>query len=222
MIQTLRRIILLAMLSLFLPWLAACSGEQSETTANLERRAGEPLDAIARVGDQVITFSEINTMINSAAIVGLSMPELGSPERDTVRITLLDKLITANLLYLDAMQKGVDQNPEYQQAVEHFRNGILANLYRSKYLVGEIEVTEQDIDKFYKSNIVAGTELTEELKAGIEATIRKSRVKVRTSTMRERLREGHKSVIKVSDLDPGDDQVRSDDDVLAELDLRRR
>lgn len=218
MIQTLRRIILLAMLSLFLPWLAACSGEQSETTANLERRAGEPLDAIARVGDQVITFSEINTMINSAAIVGLSMPELGSPERDTVRITLLDKLITANLLYLDAMQKGVDQNPEYQQAVEHFRNGILANLYRSKYLVGAIEVTEQDIDKFYKSNIVAGTELTEELKAGIEATIRKSRVKVRTSTMRERLREGHKSVIKVSDLDPGDDQVRSDDDVLAELD----
>ena len=39
-----------------------------------EEKVGEPLDVIARVGDQTITFTEINTMINSAAIVGLSMP----------------------------------------------------------------------------------------------------------------------------------------------------
>jgi len=226
---------LLATLLLLLPVLGACSGEQSEaaetgssaTTAEKAdaaitpkpgRSSGEPLDTIARVGDQVITFRDINTMINSAAIVGLSMPELGSPERDTVRITLLDKLISANLLYLDALDKGVDRNPEYQQAVESFRNAILANLYRSKVLVGEVEVSDQDIEAFYKQNISEETELSDELKAGIEASIRKNRVKERTSTMRERLREGHKSVIKVSDLDPGDDQVRSDDDVLAELD----
>jgi len=235
MTKFVRRIILLAKVSLLLPWLVACSGEQSETAASSQsatvqsqaatgidaqpgRRAGEPLDTIARIGDQVITFHEINTMINSAAIVGLSMPELGSPERDTVRITLLDKLISANLLYLDAVKKGIDQDPEYQQAIKQFKDAILASLYRSKVLVGEIEVTEQDIDDFYKNNIVAETELTDELKAGIEATIRKDRVKARTATMRERLREGHKSSIIVSDLDPADDQVRSNDDVLAELD----
>jgi len=225
--ELVRGITLLATLSLLLPWLGACSGDQSETaasspsagmTAKQQRREGEPLDTIARVGDQVITFHEINTMINSAAIVGLSMPELGSPERDTVRITLLDKLITANLLYLDAKQKGVDKNPEYQQAVEHFRDGILVNLYRSKVLVGEIEVSDQDIEEFARANFVADAELTDELRAGIEATIRKNRVKERTSTMRKRLREGHQSKIVVSDLDPADDQVRSDDDVLAELD----
>jgi len=220
---------------LFLLGLGACSGESTGETggqpANMAEEtvapapgapasatADEPLGVIARVGDQAITFNEINTMINSAAIVGLSMPELGSPERDTVRITLLDKLISANLLYLDALQKGLDQEPEYQQTVEQFRDGILANLYRSKVLVGNIDVTEQDIKDFYDNNIVAGTELSEELKAGIEATIRKNRVKERTATMRERLREGHKSAINVTDLDPEDDQVRSDDDVLAELD----
>jgi peptidyl-prolyl cis-trans isomerase C len=209
------------------PWLAACSGEQSETaasstsagtTAKPHRKEGEPLDTIARVGDQVITFSEINTMMNSAAIVGLSMPELGSPERDTVRITLLDKLITANLLYLDAKKKDVDKDPEYQQAIEGFRNGILANLYRSKVLVGEVEVSDQDVEAFYSKNISAETPLSDELRAGIEAKIRKERIKERTSTMRERLREGHESSIIVSDLDPADDPVRSDDDVLAELD----
>ena len=221
--QIVRGITLLTVFSL-LPWLFACSGEQSgttetiETTKQPERKQGEPLDTIARVGDQVITFSEINTMLNSSAIVGLSMPELGSPERDTVRVTLLDKMISANLIYLDALQKGIDQDPGYQQALESFRDAVLANLYRSKYLVGEIEISEQDINEYYKNNIVTGTEFTEELKAGIEASIRKNRVKERTATMREGLREGHKSVIKVSDLDPGDDQVRSEDDVLAELD----
>jgi len=157
-------------------------------------------------------------MINSAAIVGLSMPELGSPERDTVRITLLDKLISANLLYLDAVNKGVDQDPGYQQDIQRFRDAILTNLYRSKYLVGDIEVTDQEIEDFYNTNIVAGTEFSDELKMGIEATIRKQRLKERTATMRERLREGHKTAINVTDLDPGDDQVRSENDVVAELD----
>jgi peptidyl-prolyl cis-trans isomerase C len=186
--------------------------------ATASTTAGEPPGVIARVGDQVITFREINTMINSAAIVGLSMPELGSPERDTVRITLLDKLITANLLYLDALQKGVDEDPEYQQAIEQFHDGTLARLYRSKVLIGDIEVTGQDIQDFYDNNIVEGTELTEDLKAGIEATIRKNRMKERIASSRERLRQGHEAAINVTDLDPEDDPVRSDHEALAELD----
>ena len=80
---------------------------------------------------------------------------------------MLDKLISANLLYLDALQQGVDQDPDYQQAVQQFRDSILANLYRSRYLVGEIEVTDQEIDDFYQNNIVAGTELTDEHRLGI-------------------------------------------------------
>lgn len=229
MILKLRKTAQLVTLAMPLLWLGACSNDTSDTveanttakagiSAGTGRREGEPMDVIARVGDQAITFNEINTMINSAAIVGLSMPELGSPDRDTVRLTLLDKLITANLLYLDAIQKGVDKEPEYQQTVESFRDAILANLYRSKYLVGEIKVSKQDIDDFYKSRIIDGTELSDELTAGIEATIRKERVNERTSTMRERLREGHKSVIAVSDLDPAEDQIRSDDDEVASLD----
>jgi peptidyl-prolyl cis-trans isomerase C len=233
MTRILRRNKLLVTLFLLLPSLGACTDEAAEVTAAadneqtravaatdtaVETAASKQMDVIAKVGDQTITFGEINTMINSAAIVGLSMPELGSPERDTVRITLLDKLISANLLYLDAVQKGVDQEPEYQQAIEGFRDAVLANLYRSKVLVGDIEVTEPDIEDFYNNNIIEGTELSDELRAGIEATIRKKRVKERTSTMRTRLREGHETAINVTDLDPGDDQVRSVDDVVAELD----
>jgi len=211
---------------MFLPWLGACSDEPAGEASDSDQAAdsasatdaGEPPGVIARVGDQTITFHEINTMMNSAAIVGLSMPELGSPERLTVRITLLDKLISGNLLYLDALQKGIDQDPEYQQDVGRFRDAILSNLYRTRVLVGDVEVTEQDIQDFYKQNIVEGTEFTEELRAGIEATIRKKRMKQRTANMRERLRKGHETAINVTELDPAEDQVRSDSDVVAELD----
>jgi len=92
--------------------LVACSGESADNANAKDSQAGsradatstvapkdEPPGVIARVGDQLITFNDINTMINSSPIVGLSLPELGSPERDTVRITLLDKMISANLLY---------------------------------------------------------------------------------------------------------------------------
>ena len=59
-------------------------------------------DVIARVGDQAISFNLINTMLNSSAVVGVSVPALGTPERDTSRIVVIDKVISANLLYLDA------------------------------------------------------------------------------------------------------------------------
>jgi hypothetical protein len=224
---------LLLSLLLSLPWLGACAAESTDSSASGEVKqaqeeaaAGpeetpdddEILGVVARVGDQRITFRDINTMINSAAIVGLSMPELGSPERDVVRITLLDKMISANLLYLDALEKGVDKDPEYQQAMQYFSDGVLATLYRSKILVGDIEVSDEDIQTFYKESIVPGTELSEEVRLGIEATIRKDRVNNRTATMRERLREGHQVDIIVTELDPGDDQVRDERDVVAQLD----
>ena len=62
-------------------------------------------DVIARVGDQKITFHDLNTLLNSSAVVGLSIPALGTPERDTVRIALLDKFVDANLIYLDALKQ---------------------------------------------------------------------------------------------------------------------
>ena len=83
--------------------LAACSDQSSTADQNkaaVSENAKIATDVIARVGDQVITFSEINTLLNSAAVVGLSIPALGTPERDTVRIALLDKFVDASLIYL--------------------------------------------------------------------------------------------------------------------------
>lgn len=179
---------------------------------------GAPTDAVAQVGDQYITFSYINTMLNSSAIVGLSVPTFGTPERDQVRLTLLDKMISANLLYLDALKKGVDNSPEYQQDIQRFADAVLASVYKNNYVAGEIQVTEQEVQDYFDKHIAAGTEFSEEVKAGIEASLRKRKFQAKMAALSATLREGVKVVIYEKELNPDEDEVRSADDVIASID----
>jgi parvulin-like peptidyl-prolyl isomerase len=188
--------------------------QPAATAANSE----EPADVIARVGDQAITFSEINTMLNSSAVVGVSIPAIGTPQRDTVRITLLDKVVSANLLYLDALKRGVDKDPTYRAALDKFTDGILIVLYRERYLSDQIEVSEEEIQAYYEENITPGTEMTPELRSVLEASIRRNKVREQVGQMRARLREGVKVELNDAELDPLKDAERADDAVLATID----
>ena len=182
---------------------------------------GLPPDAVASVGDQVIRFSQLNTLLNSSPVVGLSIPALGTPERNQVMVGLLDKAISANLLYLDAVRQSKDQDPAYRQELQAFSDGIIGGLYRAKYLVGDIEVTPEEVDAFYAEQIVAGTEMTDRLRTGIEATIRKSKFKARTEDIRERLREGIEVTVHEDNLDVSEDALRDDADLVAEYGDRK-
>ena len=175
-------------------------------------------DIIARVGDQVITFSEINITMNSAPVIGMSMPSLGTAERDTLRVTFLDNYITSDLLYLDALKQGVDKDADYQSDMEGFSDSILAALYRQKDLIGDIEVSDAEVQDYFKSNIMPGTEFTEEVRMAIGASIRKNKFKARTATMRSSLREGVDVVVHEQELNPEDDEVRADSAVVASID----
>ena len=180
-----------------------------------------PDDVIATVGDQHITFSEINTMLNSSAIVGLSIPALGTPERDTVRITLLDKMISANLIYLDARRKGLDKDPVYLADIENFSDSLLATLYQTQHVTNSITVTDEDINAFLKANFAAGTELTDDIRRIIEATLRKQRFQAQSATQRIRLREGVDIRIVEAEQDPAEDAVREDAETIATIDGRQ-
>jgi hypothetical protein len=179
--------------------------------------ANEPEDAIARVGDQTITFTQLNTLLNSAAVVGLSVPALGTPERNTVMVTMLDKAISVDLLYLDALKRGKGDDPGYREELQAFSDGILAGLYRARHLVGEVEVTAEEVNEFFEKDITPGTEMTERVRTAIEASIRKEKFKQRTADMSQRLREGIRVVARTENLEPTEDALRSDDDVIAEV-----
>jgi len=174
-------------------------------------------DVIAKVGDQSITFGEINTLLNSSAVVGLSIPALGTPERDTVRITLLDKFISANLLYLDALKQGMDQDPVYQKEVTRFSDAILAGRYRDLHLVGDVSVTEEQIQAAFKAKPAPGAELTEQTRLQIESRLRKAERQARLTAAQQALREEVELKVYQANLDPAGDAARADSTPLAKV-----
>ncbi len=187
-------------------------------------RAGESAqaathgDVIARVGDQVITFNQINTMLNSSAVVGVSVPALGTPERDTARIVVLDKVVSANLLYLDALRLGLDKEPAYQRAMHEFSDGMLGSLYQRQIMAGEIPVSEQDVQAFFEETMVPGTEMSDDLHTQIEATLRKRKLHERLAAQRAALRTGHEIDVFTGNLDPAVADAQTDAAVVAKID----
>jgi len=177
-----------------------------------------PTDIIARVGDQPITFNQIEIMLNSSGVIGMNIPPPGTPERNRVRIELLDKIVSANLLYLDALDKGVDKNAVYQHEVEQFIESTLVMMYRQKALIGDLPVSDEEIMNYYDNNIVKGTPFTKDLGMAIEAKLRDRKNQTRLADLRERLREGISVSIDAAQLDPAQDGERDSDTVVARVD----
>jgi len=197
--------------------LASCGNEtpaDKTTDASVQQAVGTE-GVIARVGDEVITFHQINTMLNSSAMVGLSIPALGTPKRSKVMITLLDKVISANLLYLDAKEKGADKLTRYVADMKKFEDAVLVTMYKSNVLIGDIPVSEEEVVAFYNSSISPETELNDDVKLAIEAKIRKQRFTKLKNSMRERLRAGTDIKINEDVISTNADVRRSDVDIVA-------
>jgi len=201
--------------------LSGCSDQASaqnadeSSTEKAAQNAAPGGDVIARVGDQDITFSQINTMLNSSAVVGVSVPALGTPERDTARIVVLDKVISANLLYLDALNKGLDKDPAYQRAMQSFSDGMLGSQYQRQIVAGDIPVSDEEIQAFFDKTMEAGTEMTDDLRLQIEAALRKRKLHERMAAQRAELRQGIDVRVYPEHLGPVDDEPPADDDVVA-------
>ena len=190
---------------------------EAEARANANPGMPPQGDVIARVDDQAITFSQINTMLNSSAVVGVSVPALGTPERDTARIVVLDKVISANLLYLDAKRQGLDRDPAYQRELQGFSTGMLATLYYRHHMAGEITVSEEEIQAFFEKTMTPDTEMTDELHTQIEATLRKRKLHERLAAQREVLRKGLDIDLYPGNMDPSGDTTRPDDAPVAKI-----
>jgi len=205
---------------------AACGKEAPQSGDGQDNQSASttavPLtdDVIATVGDQKITFSEINTMLNSSAVVGVSLPALGTPERDTVRITLLDKVVSANLIYLDALKQGMDKDPGYQRDMEQFSDAILAALYRNQVLQKAVVVSDAEVEALFKKSAAPGTKLTDDMRMALKSTLRKQRLSEQGDALRATLREGVTVEINDAELDPLKDADRADTAVLATIDSK--
>jgi len=196
---------------------AVAVAEEPNTAITVAPKAAVVNDVIAKVGDQAISFNQINTMLNSSAVVGVSVPALGTPERDTARIVVLDKVISANLLYLDAKRQGLDQDPVYQRQMRNFSNGMLAGQYQRRFMAGEITVSEAEVQAFFEETMVADTDMTDDLHTQIEATLRKRKLHERLAEQRKALRKDLEVDVYTANLSPAGDDERADDVPVAKI-----
>jgi parvulin-like peptidyl-prolyl isomerase len=203
--------------------LAACSDEKPEDKSSevADEKLAEPVDMVARVGDEVITFGQLNSMLNSSAMLGLSLPALGTPERKRMMLTMLEKAISANLVYLDAKDKKVDRLNAYIEDVSSFEDSIIASLYKTKMMIGETRVGETEVLHYYNTQTSKETELTDDVRLALEAMIRKRKMDEFEATLRDRLRENVLVDINEKVLSSDYDDRRSDADVVATYDTHR-
>lgn len=197
------------------------NAKAAEPAAKAAPDAPVASDVVARVGDQKITFAEINSLINSSGVIGVAIPAVGTPQRDTARIVVLDKLISANLTYLDALRHGMDKDPRYVRDMARFERAILAGLYRRREMVGKIPVSEEEVQEYLKKNVVPGTELTADVRLAIESKIRRQKLKERLAQARGELRKGVQVVVYNENLDASGDAGRADSTPVAEMDGQR-
>jgi len=166
---------------------------------------------VAKVGEDEITFGQISSMMNSSAVVGVSVPALGSPERQGVAIILLDKIISADLLYLDALAHGTDKDSDYRRALQTFADGALAALYRRQALRAELEVSDEEIDA------KGGAKLSADERLALRAALRKQKLDAQEEHLREKIRAGVDIHIERPQLEPEGDDVREDGAVVAKV-----
>jgi len=177
--------------------------------------ADDPEDVIARVGEETITFRSLDVTINSSAVVGIPIPPPGTPQRTNMRLTLLDRRISSDLLYLDALSRGMDKTPVHRSDVEQYSDTILAMMYRQKYLIGEIPISDQEIRQYFEENIEEGTPFTQDLHMAIESVLRKQQYTQRVTTQRGRLRSGVEVEVFEARLDATGDAQRKSTEVVA-------
>ncbi len=195
------------------------AGHEAAAEPATVAEAGPPgAEVIARVGDQPITWGEVNTMLNSSAVVGVSIPAVGTPERDKALILLLDKFVSADLLYLDALKRGVDKDAAYQRDIERFENAMLGDLYRRREMIGDVQVTKQEVEDYFNKSKKDGAELTDNVRYAIEAAIRREKTKQRLADAAQHLRDGIKVVVYEKNFDTAGDAKRPDSTVVAEID----
>ena len=108
-----------------------------------ERRARIPEDAIARVGDEYLTESDLENLIPFGARDGTSREE---------RKAWIDRWVEMEVLRREAVRRGLDADPMVQARLESLEREFLADHLVFLELRERIEVTEAEIEDYFEDH----------------------------------------------------------------------
>lgn len=100
---------------------------------------------LARVGKREITEEDLRRL---RLLLGDQAQHFQGPEGDK---QLLNELINQELLYLDAKDKGMDQDAAYLDQVKTMKKDLLQQ-YALKSLLGLVQVTTEETEDYYQKH----------------------------------------------------------------------
>lgn len=103
-------------------------------------------DVLATVGERKITGQDVEALLRSLP------PQTASQFRSENGMkNLIRELVGQELIYLDALDQCMDKDEAYLQAVEKAKADVLKQ-YALNRLLGNVQVTEEEITEFYSKN----------------------------------------------------------------------
>jgi peptidyl-prolyl cis-trans isomerase C len=114
---------------------------------------------IAKVGGVSITQADFERELKS-------LPEYAQQlfEGAAGREKFLDEVIKKEILYQEALKKGIDKNPDFSRKLEEFKKLTLASELLEKEIMSKNKVTEQEVKDYYNKHKADFT-TTSQLKA---------------------------------------------------------
>jgi peptidyl-prolyl cis-trans isomerase C len=103
---------------------------------------------LVRINNVSISLEEFQQMLEKQPLEG-KMRLLS--EKGT-RDFLENYVIPREVLYQEAKKKGLDKNKEIQAKIEDTRRAILIEAFLEEELRGKVEVSEEEIQRYYKEN----------------------------------------------------------------------
>jgi peptidyl-prolyl cis-trans isomerase C len=134
---------------------------------------------LAKVGNAVITETDLERDLKS-------LPDYAQQifQDEKGREKFLDELVKKEMLYQEAMKKGIDKTPEFAKKVEEFKKLTLVSELLEKEIMAKSKVSDQEIKDYYdkhKDDFATTTQIkashilvkTEEEAGKIEARLKK-------------------------------------------------
>ncbi len=131
-------------------------------------------DILAQIGDKALTRADFQKIIS---YLPESQQTLLKKDKDA-QVRFLEGIVNTMLIAKIASKQGFEQRPDIKEQLEYQLNNFVTRLYVQKEILEKIEITDKDLELYYKSN-------KKEFKAPSTLSGRKIFIKVSTNASAE-------------------------------------
>ncbi len=124
--------------------MAEGKGGQLTKTENTARDSG---DYLARVGDATITYQDLDVKLAMMPRERLQFYK-GEGGRDR----LLREMMRKEMLYAEAIEKGMDKKPEYLMKIEYLKKMALVEMFLNDKFSEKAGITDKEVIAYYNEH----------------------------------------------------------------------